>query len=68
MIEVILLRSNRVVARSEDNESEEQAMLAARTLWDDEMREASAYGLRRFLSLYFMVDGQHVLTVEGRRP
>ena len=65
MIEIILLKKGDVIARAEA-ETPEDALFAARTLWDEEMN-----GLQldtRNMAIYFMVDAQLVRAFEGRRP
>lgn len=69
MIEVILYRSDQRVSRVFDIEDPETAVFAARTLWDDELRESgSVQGTTRSMRTVFLVDGKMCRMVEGHRP
>lgn len=68
MIEVVLHRAGRAVARVFDIEDCETALFTAQTLWDDEQRAHPTQGTGRSMHTVFIVDGAPVATVEGRRP
>ena len=67
MIEILFYRSDRLMAQAEADDPE-AALLAARTLWDDDRAAWAVQGAEKARRVVFMVDGQMVRMVEGRRP
>lgn len=66
VIEVIVTRAG-LTDRAEAT-SPENALYAARTLWDEAWARCPVQGATRAITTIFTVDGQHCRTVEGRRP
>lgn len=66
MIEVLVIRAG-LTDRAEAD-TPENALCAARTLFDEAWQRCAVQGATRSITTVFVVDGTHCRTVEGRRP
>lgn len=67
MIEVATYRGGELFASAEAEDAE-SAMRAGQQLFDDAWNWLPTQGASRAIVTVFTKDGQHVATVEGRRP
>ncbi len=66
MIDVLVIKGTETLSRAVMIETKEQALCAARTLWDDNVSRRQGWDKK--MAVYFLVDGITQRVVEGVRP